>query len=83
MIEFDRRERWTGVPARLRNVINNENTFVNEAGETVKMRQNIKNLAKARIKKEHGKDRPWNKKLQQKIAEDTGIDYDIIGIKKP
>jgi len=83
LIEFDHRERWTGVPAVLRNVINNENTFINEDGDEVKMRQNIKNLAKPRIKKEHNKPRPWNKELQKKIADDTGVDYDIIGIKKP
>ena len=83
LIEFDRRERWFGTPARLRLTVNNTESFVNEAGEVVKMRQNIKNLAKARIKKEHGKDRPWSKPLVDKIAEETGIDYNIIGQVKP
>ncbi len=81
--ELDRRERWHGVPAVLRNVINNENTFINNEGDTEKMRQNMKLVANRRVKKEHKKDRPWNKRLRNTIAETTGVDYDIIGIKKP
>ena len=83
LIEFDRRERWTGVPARLRNVVNNENTFINEAGDEVKMRQNIKNLAKARIKKEHGFQRVWNKEIKKEMDEVLQKENNIIGIKKP
>lgn len=83
LIENDRRERWTGVPARLRNHINNENTFINEEGDVETMRQNMKLVADRRVKKEHNKPRPWNKKLQKAIADETGKEYDIIGIKKP
>ena len=83
LIENDRRERWTGVPAILRNHINNENTFMNEEGDVEPMRQFIKDVASRRVKKEHDKARPWNKRLQQQIAEETGKEYDIIGIKKP
>ena len=78
----DIRERWTGVPAMLRNAINNENKFVNEEGEVENMRQNMKTVANRRVKKEHNNPRPWNKKLQQQIANETGEVYDIIGIKK-
>lgn len=83
IIEFDDREKWTGVPAILRNVINNENSFENEMGETVQMRAHIKDLVKARVKKEHKNPRPWNKELQQEIKENTGVEYPIIGIEYP
>lgn len=83
LIELDRRERWTGTPYRYRKTVNNTESFINNDGDEIKMRQNIKDLAKPRIKKEHGKSRPWNQPLKDKIAEDTGIDYDIIGQVKP
>ena len=58
--EYDNREYWTGCPAILRAHINNDETFVNNDGEEVKHRQNIKDLVKPRIKKEHNKSRPWD-----------------------
>jgi hypothetical protein len=61
LVEFDNREKWTGCPAILRSHINNDSTFINESDETVKSQQNIKDLVKARIKKENGKSRDWKK----------------------
>lgn len=78
--EFDRRERWTGVPFRLRRTVNNEETFTNEEGDIEPMRQNIKDLVKPRVKKEHYNPRPWNKDLQQQIEDDTYITHKIIGM---
>ena len=78
--EFDRRERWTGVPFRLRRTVNNEETFTNEEGDIEPMRQNIKDLVKPRVKKEHYNPRPWNKELQQQIEDDTYITHKIIGM---
>lgn len=82
LCEIDRRERWTGVPAMLRNAINNTHKFVNEEGDIESMRQNMKTVADRRVKKEHNKARPWNERLQKQIADETNIEYDIIGIKK-
>ena len=59
MVEYDNREKWTGVPMVLRSVINNDTTVKFEDGEVQPARQNIKDLVKARVKKEHGKPRPW------------------------
>lgn len=59
MVEYDNREKWTGVPVILRNVINNDTTVKFEDGEIQPARQNIKDLVKARVKKEHNKPRPW------------------------
>lgn len=83
LIENDWREKWTGVPSVLRNTINNENSFVNGEGRTIKMQSSVRELLPARIKKEHNNPRPWNKEIQQEIFEKTGDLYDIIGIKKP
>lgn len=59
LIEFDEREKWTGVPATLRNIINQNNSFKNENGEDINMRQNIKDLVRARVKKEHNRPLDW------------------------
>ena len=37
------------------------------------MRQNIKDLVKPRVKKEHYNPRPWNKELQQQIEDDAEV----------
>lgn len=83
IIGLDFREKWTGCPMVLRGIINNENEFENESGETVKMRQNIKELVPARVSKSYQNIKPWNKSRQEKIESETGIKYDIIGVKKP
>lgn len=67
MREFDWREKWTGCPTKLRNIINNDNMIKLDDGEVQPMRQNIKDLVKAKVKKEHNNPRPWDK----------------IGIRKP
>ena len=71
LVEFDNREKWTGVPAILRSHINNDKTFKNEAGEDIKHQQNIKDLVKARVKKEHNKPRNW--KEISKICPDMDV----------
>lgn len=71
LVEFDNREKWTGVPAILRSHINNDKTFKNEVGEEVKHQQNIKDLVKARVKKEHNKPRNW--KEISKICPDMDV----------
>lgn len=71
LVEFDNREKWTGVPAILRSHINNDKTFKNENGEEVKHQQNIKDLVKARVKKEHNKPRNW--KEISKICPDMDV----------
>lgn len=83
LLELDRRERWTGVPFALRKHINNEEYFTNEEGDAEPMRQNIKDLVKARVKKEHLNPRPWNKRLQQQIEDDTYVTHKIIGMDYP
>jgi hypothetical protein len=82
-LEHDRRERWTGVPMRLRRAINNEQSFVNAEGDVEPMRQNIKDLANRRVKKEHNRPRPWNKELQQEIEDETSEHFHIIGMDYP
>lgn len=59
LIEYDDREKWTGVPKILRNIINQNNTYIDETGQNVKMRENIKDLVRARVKKEHDRPLPW------------------------
>lgn len=83
--EFDRRIKWFGVPDKLRNVLNNDQTFVNEQGETIKVRQEMDELVKARVHKEGNKEngmpdyqRPWTRE----IANEKGLD-NVIGMKKP
>lgn len=61
LMSWDVREKWTGVPAILRAHINNDKTITNMQGETIKQQQNIKDLVKARVKKEHGTNRGWEK----------------------
>ena len=61
LMSWDNREKWTGVPAVLRAHINNDKTITNKQGETIKQQQNIKDLVKARVKKEHGTNRGWEK----------------------
>lgn len=61
LMSWDNREKWTGVPAILRAHINNDKTITNMQGETIKQQQNIKDLVKARVKKEHGTNRGWEK----------------------
>lgn len=84
LIEFDRRERWTGVPFRLRRVVNNEESFINEEGDIEPMRQNIKKLVNARVKKEHGTiKRVWNKEIKEEMDDILNRDNKIIGMDYP
>ena len=71
LVEYDNREKWTGVPAILRSHINNDMTITNNSGETIKQRQNIKDLVKARVKKENKKPRNW--KEISKICPDMDV----------
>ena len=75
MVEFDNREKWTGVPAILRSHINNDSSFVNEQNEVIVEKQNIKDLVKARVKKENKKSRDWKKisKIRPDMDVPTGI----------
>lgn len=57
--EFDNRKKWTGTPEILRNIINQNNKQINSLGEEFNMRQNIKDLVKARVKKEHNRPLDW------------------------
>ena len=78
LIENDWREKWTGMPMMLRKFVNNEYSFTTDSGRELTMKQNIKDLVKARVKKEHNNPRPWNKEIADEIGSDT-----IIGIEKP
>lgn len=71
LTEFDNREQWTGVPAILRSHINNDKTIILDDGKEIKQRQNIKDLVKARVKKEHKNPRPW--KDISKICPDMDV----------
>ena len=76
MTEYDNRTRWTGVPNILLRHINNDMTLTNEAGEVLPQRQNIKDLVKARVKKEHNNPRPWDDIIKKRIPDmdaPTGI----------
>lgn len=75
LTEFDNREKWTGVPAILRSHINNDKTITMEDGSILNQKQNIKDLVKARVKKEHGKPRPWKEisKICPDMNTPTGI----------
>ena len=75
LVEFDNREKWTGVPAILRSHINNDSSFVNEQNEVIVEKQNIKDLVKARVKKENKKSRDWKKisKIRPDMDVPTGI----------
>lgn len=83
--EFDRRPKWFGVPDKLRLALNNDESFTNETGETVQVRQEMDELVKARVHKEGDKadgmpdyKRPWTRKIADEVGSDT-----VIGIKKP
>ena len=83
--EFDRRPKWFGVPDKLRLAFNNDESFTNESGETVQVRQEMDELVKARVHKEGDKadgmpdyKRPWTRKIADEVGSDT-----VIGIKKP
>lgn len=82
-LEHDRRERWTGVPMRLRRTVNNTQSFINGEGEEESMRQNIKDLMNRRVKKEHNQPRPWNPTLVNDIEEETFERHHIIGMDYP
>jgi len=44
------------------------------------MRQNIKDLVKPRVKKEHNMHRVWNKRRKEEMDEILGTDNKIIGM---
>lgn len=60
MVEYDNRTAWRGVPNILLSHINNDKEVTFENGEVQKSRQDVKDLVKARIKKEHNNPRPWD-----------------------
>lgn len=72
LISYDNRTAWRGVPNILLSHINNDDKIIFENGEIQNSRQNIKDLVKARVKKEHNKPRPWNE-----IIKNSCPDMDI------
>ena len=74
MIGYDARTKWMGVPNRLLQAINNDETVTFEDGTTLDKRQNIKDLVKAKVKKEHNAPKDWKKIVKQKFEDTpTGI----------
>lgn len=75
MVEYDNRTAWRGVPNILLSHINNDSLIKFENGEVLPARQNIKDLVKARVKKEHNNKRPWNEitKICPDMDTPTGI----------
>ena len=75
LIEMDSREEWTGASWNLRRAVNTEGTFETESGRIVNKQENIKDLVKARVKKEHNNKKDWKKITNVQIdrSAPTGI----------
>lgn len=72
--EFDSREKWTGTPQIVRRPINMVGDITLNDGSKQSKQQNIKDLVKARVKKEHNNPKDWNKiTLIKKDSTPTGI----------
>lgn len=67
LIEFDNREEWTGCSWNLRRAVNIEGTLEMKSGRVVEKQQNIKDLVKARVKKEHNNKKDWKKITNNQI----------------
>lgn len=75
LVEYDNRNKWTGVPNMLLSHINNDKTVTFDDGKTMAQRQNIKDLVKARVKKEHNNPRDWKEisKISPDLDVPTGV----------
>ena len=75
LIELDSREEWTGASWNLRRAVNTEGTIETESGRIVNKQENIKDLVKARVKKEHNNKKDWKKITNVQIdrSAPTGI----------
>ena len=65
LIGYDARTKWMGVPNVLLQNINNDDTMTFSDGTELTKRQNIKDLVKARVKKEHNAPKDWKKIVKQ------------------
>ena len=74
LIGYDARTKWMGVPNVLLQATNNDKTVTFEDGLELPQRQNIKDLVKARVKKEYRKPKDWKEIVKQKYEDTpTGI----------
>ena len=74
LLGYDARTKWMGVPNVLLQAINNDESMTFADGTILTKRQNIKDLAKARVKKEYRKPKDWKKIVKQKYEDTpTGI----------
>lgn len=76
LTEFDNRTKWTGVPSLLLHHINNDITITKNDGTIMNQKQNIKDLVKARVKKENNASRPWSEIIKKNCPDTnapTGI----------
>lgn len=74
LIGYDARTKWRGVPNILLQATNNDETVTFEDGLELTKRQNIKDLVKARVKKEHRKPKDWEAIVKQRYEDTpTGI----------
>lgn len=74
LIGYDARTKWRGVPNVLLQATNNDKTVTFEDGLELPQRQNIKDLVKARVKKEHRKPKDWKEIVKQRYEDTpTGI----------
>ena len=74
LIGYDARTKWMGVPNRLLQATNNDETVTFEDGTTLEKRQNIKDLVRAKVKKEHNAPKDWKKIVKQRFEDTpTGI----------
>lgn len=74
LIGYDARTKWMGVPNVLLQTVNNTDSVSFSDGTELTKRQNIKDLVKARVKKEHNAPKDWKKIVQQRFEDTpTGI----------
>ena len=74
LIGYDARTKWMGVPNVLLQAINNEDSMTFSDGTELTKRQNIKDLVRERVKKEHNAPKDWKKIVTQKYEDTpTGI----------
>lgn len=74
LIGYDARTKWMGVPNVLLQAINNDESMTFSDGTELTKRQNIKDLVRARVKKEHNAPKDWKKIVKQRYEDTpTGI----------
>ena len=62
IMEYDNRAKWTGCPRYLREMINNDETFINDEGELEESRQALRDTIKAKVSYK----KPWDDKYDNK-----------------